>query len=86
MSAQAGTYTFFFLETGLTLALFCYFFVWIGILKNENGAPEDEENFEEAIKNVNTALNTTQVSKEGIAETNMFSDVFVCESWCNNLT
>uniref|UniRef100_A0A8C6D0Q9 NEDD8-activating enzyme E1 regulatory subunit n=1 Tax=Moschus moschiferus TaxID=68415 RepID=A0A8C6D0Q9_MOSMO len=31
-----------------------------GILKNENGAPEDEENFEEAIKNVNTALNTTQ--------------------------
>ncbi|KAB1273089.1 NEDD8-activating enzyme E1 regulatory subunit [Camelus dromedarius] len=32
-----------------------------GILKNENGAPEDEENFEEAIKNVNTALNTTQV-------------------------
>uniref|UniRef100_A0A2K6E2J7 NEDD8-activating enzyme E1 regulatory subunit n=1 Tax=Macaca nemestrina TaxID=9545 RepID=A0A2K6E2J7_MACNE len=32
-----------------------------GILKNENGAPEDEENFEEAIKNVNTALNTTQI-------------------------
>uniref|UniRef100_A0A8C2NBZ8 NEDD8-activating enzyme E1 regulatory subunit n=1 Tax=Cricetulus griseus TaxID=10029 RepID=A0A8C2NBZ8_CRIGR len=32
-----------------------------GILKNENGAPEDEENFEEAIKNVNTALNVTQV-------------------------
>ena len=34
------------------------------VLKNENGAPEDEENFEEAIKNVNTALNTTQVSKK----------------------
>uniref|UniRef100_A0A2K6G2Q4 NEDD8-activating enzyme E1 regulatory subunit n=1 Tax=Propithecus coquereli TaxID=379532 RepID=A0A2K6G2Q4_PROCO len=32
-----------------------------GILKNENGAPEDEENFEEAIKNVNTALNITQI-------------------------
>ncbi|XP_047385790.1 NEDD8-activating enzyme E1 regulatory subunit isoform X2 [Sciurus carolinensis] len=32
-----------------------------GILKNENGTPEDEENFEEAIKNVNTALNTTQI-------------------------
>ncbi|XP_062966576.1 NEDD8-activating enzyme E1 regulatory subunit isoform X2 [Cynocephalus volans] len=32
-----------------------------GILKNENGAPEDEENFEEAIKNVNIALNTTQI-------------------------
>lgn len=38
--------------------------ILIGILKNENGAPEDEENFEEAIKNVNTALNTTQVFKE----------------------
>ncbi|OBS72625.1 hypothetical protein A6R68_12798 [Neotoma lepida] len=34
-----------------------------GILKNENGAPEDEENFEEAIKNVNTALNITQVPR-----------------------
>ncbi|XP_074142634.1 NEDD8-activating enzyme E1 regulatory subunit isoform X2 [Sminthopsis crassicaudata] len=32
-----------------------------GILKNENGVPEDEENFEEAIKNVNTALSTTQI-------------------------
>ena len=32
-----------------------------GILKNENGVPEDEENFEEAIKNVNTALNPTKV-------------------------
>lgn len=40
------------------------FLTLIGILKNENGAPEDEENFEEAIKNVNTALNITQVLKE----------------------
>ncbi|XP_063801615.1 NEDD8-activating enzyme E1 regulatory subunit isoform X2 [Pseudophryne corroboree] len=32
-----------------------------GILKNENGIPEDEENFEEAVKNVNTALNTTKL-------------------------
>ncbi|KAM8983083.1 NEDD8-activating enzyme E1 regulatory subunit isoform 1-T1 [Ara ararauna] len=42
-----------------------------GILKNENGAPEDEENFEEAIKNVNTALNTTEIPK-GIEE--IFND------------
>ncbi|NXT45750.1 ULA1 enzyme, partial [Pluvianellus socialis] len=34
-----------------------------GILKNENGTPEDEENFEEAIKNVNTALNTTEIPR-----------------------
>ena len=32
-----------------------------GIRKNENGAPEEEENFDEAIKNVNTALNPTKV-------------------------
>ncbi|XP_068117926.1 NEDD8-activating enzyme E1 regulatory subunit [Hyperolius riggenbachi] len=31
-----------------------------GVLKNENGVPEDEENFEEAVKNVNTALNVTK--------------------------
>ncbi|XP_061201941.1 NEDD8-activating enzyme E1 regulatory subunit isoform X2 [Neopsephotus bourkii] len=42
-----------------------------GILKNENGVPEDEENFEEAIKNVNTALNTTEIP-EGIEE--IFND------------
>lgn len=36
-------------------------FLFSGILKNENGTPEDEENFEEAIKNVNTALNPTKV-------------------------
>lgn len=39
---------------------FCIFF-HSGILKNENGVPEDEENFDEAIKNVNTALNPTKV-------------------------
>uniref|UniRef100_A0A667X0M2 NEDD8-activating enzyme E1 regulatory subunit n=1 Tax=Myripristis murdjan TaxID=586833 RepID=A0A667X0M2_9TELE len=33
-----------------------------GILKNDNDVPEDEENFEEAVKNVNTALNPTKVS------------------------
>ncbi|XP_030060332.1 NEDD8-activating enzyme E1 regulatory subunit [Microcaecilia unicolor] len=32
-----------------------------GMLKKENGVPEDEENFEEAIKNVNTALNATKI-------------------------
>ncbi|RMC08977.1 hypothetical protein DUI87_13974 [Hirundo rustica rustica] len=43
-----------------------------GILKNENGTPEDEENFEEeAIKNVNTALNHTEVPR-GIEE--LFND------------
>ncbi|KAF3686539.1 NEDD8-activating enzyme E1 regulatory subunit APP-BP1 Amyloid protein-binding protein 1 [Channa argus] len=35
-------------------------FIREGILRNENGVPEDEENFEEAIKNVNTALNPTK--------------------------
>ncbi|KAK5603695.1 NEDD8-activating enzyme E1 regulatory subunit [Crenichthys baileyi] len=33
-----------------------------GIMKNENGVPEDEENFDEAIKNVNTALNQTKTA------------------------
>ncbi|XP_015279753.1 PREDICTED: NEDD8-activating enzyme E1 regulatory subunit [Gekko japonicus] len=32
-----------------------------GILKNESGVQEDEENFEEAIKNVNTAVIPTKV-------------------------
>ncbi|XP_038628682.1 NEDD8-activating enzyme E1 regulatory subunit [Tachyglossus aculeatus] len=32
-----------------------------GILKNDSGIAEDEENFEEAIKNVNTALGTTKI-------------------------
>lgn len=54
-------------------------FIFLGILKNENGTPEDEENFEEAIKNVNTALNTTQVFKELWRESDRkgFSEVLV---------
>ncbi|XP_041048459.1 NEDD8-activating enzyme E1 regulatory subunit isoform X1 [Carcharodon carcharias] len=32
-----------------------------GLLKKDDGAPEDEENFDEAIKNVNTALNPTKI-------------------------
>lgn len=36
-------------------------FVALGILKDEDGVPEDEENFEEAIRHVNTALNPTKV-------------------------
>ncbi|XP_077166064.1 NEDD8-activating enzyme E1 regulatory subunit isoform X2 [Paroedura picta] len=32
-----------------------------GILKNDNGVQEDEENFEEAIKNVNTAVVPTKI-------------------------
>uniref|UniRef100_A0A671TLC2 NEDD8-activating enzyme E1 regulatory subunit n=1 Tax=Sparus aurata TaxID=8175 RepID=A0A671TLC2_SPAAU len=49
-----------------------------GILKNENGVPEDEENFEEAIKNVNTALNPTKVPS---AVEDLFNSV-----QCNDIT
>uniref|UniRef100_A0A3Q3F4Y1 NEDD8-activating enzyme E1 regulatory subunit n=1 Tax=Labrus bergylta TaxID=56723 RepID=A0A3Q3F4Y1_9LABR len=49
-----------------------------GILKKENGVPEDEENFEEAIKNVNTALNATKVPTA-------VEDLFNSEQ-CNNIT
>uniref|UniRef100_A0AAY4AZ45 NEDD8-activating enzyme E1 regulatory subunit n=1 Tax=Denticeps clupeoides TaxID=299321 RepID=A0AAY4AZ45_9TELE len=49
-----------------------------GILKNENGAPEDEENFDEAIKNVNTALNATKISST-------VEDIFSCDL-CDNIT
>ncbi|XP_054245620.1 NEDD8-activating enzyme E1 regulatory subunit isoform X2 [Indicator indicator] len=49
-----------------------------GILKNENGTPEDEENFEEAIKNVNTALNTTEIPR-------CIEDIFN-DDCCVNLT
>uniref|UniRef100_A0A4W3JVY0 NEDD8-activating enzyme E1 regulatory subunit n=1 Tax=Callorhinchus milii TaxID=7868 RepID=A0A4W3JVY0_CALMI len=35
-----------------------------GILKNKDGVPEDEENFMEAIKNVNTALNPTKIPSD----------------------
>uniref|UniRef100_A0A671LLB9 NEDD8-activating enzyme E1 regulatory subunit n=1 Tax=Sinocyclocheilus anshuiensis TaxID=1608454 RepID=A0A671LLB9_9TELE len=49
-----------------------------GILTNENGKPEDEENFEEAIKNVNTALNPTKVPSAT-------EDIFNAEQ-CENIT
>ncbi|KAL3065605.1 hypothetical protein OYC64_015709 [Pagothenia borchgrevinki] len=49
-----------------------------GILKKENGVPEDEENFEEAIKNVNTALNPTKTPSA-------VEDLFNSEQ-CNNIT
>ncbi|XP_030620727.1 NEDD8-activating enzyme E1 regulatory subunit isoform X1 [Chanos chanos] len=49
-----------------------------GILRNENGALEDEENFDEAIKNVNTALNPTKISST-------VEDVFNGEQ-CENIT
>jgi len=45
----------------LAKMFFVCFSPLLGIMKNENGVPEDEENFEEAIKNVNTALNPTKV-------------------------
>uniref|UniRef100_A0A671MKZ5 NEDD8-activating enzyme E1 regulatory subunit n=1 Tax=Sinocyclocheilus anshuiensis TaxID=1608454 RepID=A0A671MKZ5_9TELE len=48
------------------------------ILTNENGTPEDEENFEEAIKNVNTALNPTKVPSAT-------EDIFNAEQ-CENIT
>lgn len=53
--------SFFFQHRSRLLWVFLHFSVFSGILKNENGTPEDEENFEEAIKNVNTALNPTKV-------------------------
>ncbi|KAM6981339.1 NEDD8-activating enzyme E1 regulatory subunit [Aplochiton taeniatus] len=49
-----------------------------GILKKENGVSEDEENFEEAVKNVNTALNPTKIPSA-------MEDFFNCEQ-CNNIT
>lgn len=51
----------FFGSSFLSLWVFLNFGIFSGILTNENGTPEDEENFEEAIKNVNTALNPTKV-------------------------
>ncbi|XP_028665555.1 NEDD8-activating enzyme E1 regulatory subunit [Erpetoichthys calabaricus] len=47
-----------------------------GIRKSETGAPEVEENFEEAIKNVNTALNPTKISRE-------VESIFNDEQCCN---
>ncbi|KAM8947650.1 NEDD8-activating enzyme E1 regulatory subunit [Pelodytes ibericus] len=49
-----------------------------GVLKNENGVPEDEENFEEAVKNVNTALNVTKISSN-------IEEIFNDER-CTNIT
>ncbi|CAL8246966.1 unnamed protein product [Lota lota] len=49
-----------------------------GILKKENGVREDEENFEEAVKNVNTALNPTKVPSS-------VEDLFNSEH-CTNIT
>ncbi|XP_056268503.1 NEDD8-activating enzyme E1 regulatory subunit [Pseudoliparis swirei] len=49
-----------------------------GIRKKENGGPEDEENFEEAIKNVNTALNPTKIPST-------VEDLFNSEE-CNDIT
>uniref|UniRef100_A0A8C5CKG3 NEDD8-activating enzyme E1 regulatory subunit n=1 Tax=Gadus morhua TaxID=8049 RepID=A0A8C5CKG3_GADMO len=49
-----------------------------GILKKENGVREDEENFEEAVKNVNTALNPTKVPSS-------VEDLFNSEQ-CTNIT
>uniref|UniRef100_A0AAR2LIJ7 NEDD8-activating enzyme E1 regulatory subunit n=1 Tax=Pygocentrus nattereri TaxID=42514 RepID=A0AAR2LIJ7_PYGNA len=49
-----------------------------GIRKNESGAPEEEENFDEAIKNVNTALNPTKISSA-------VDDIFNSEQ-CENIT
>uniref|UniRef100_A0A3Q2YZE7 NEDD8-activating enzyme E1 regulatory subunit n=1 Tax=Hippocampus comes TaxID=109280 RepID=A0A3Q2YZE7_HIPCM len=49
-----------------------------GILKNENGVLEYEENFEEAIKNVNTALNPTKIPS-------VIKDLFN-DDQCNNIT
>lgn len=51
----------FSFSSGLICCGFSLISVFSGILKNEKGTPEDEENFEEAIKNVNTALNPTKV-------------------------
>lgn len=47
-------------------------------MKNENGVPEDEENFEEAIKNVNTALNPTKIPSA-------VEDLFNSQQ-CSNIT
>ncbi|XP_020794539.1 NEDD8-activating enzyme E1 regulatory subunit [Boleophthalmus pectinirostris] len=49
-----------------------------GIRRNENGVPEDEENFDEAIKNVNTALNPTKIPTA-------VQDLFNSEQ-CNHIT
>ncbi|XP_065843401.1 NEDD8-activating enzyme E1 regulatory subunit-like [Oscarella lobularis] len=47
-----------------------------GILLNENGDPEDEENFDEAVKNVNSCLVPTRVPEE-------VESVFADPACCN---
>uniref|UniRef100_A0A8C7X309 NEDD8-activating enzyme E1 regulatory subunit n=1 Tax=Oryzias sinensis TaxID=183150 RepID=A0A8C7X309_9TELE len=49
-----------------------------GIIKTDGGVPEDEENFEEAIKNVNTALNLTKIPSS-------IENLFNSEQ-CNSIT
>ncbi|XP_069112998.1 NEDD8-activating enzyme E1 regulatory subunit-like isoform X3 [Argopecten irradians] len=49
-----------------------------GIRKNEEGVPEDEENFDEAVKSVNTSLVPTRIPSN---VQNLFED-----SCCNELT
>lgn len=45
------------------VSCFCFFpSLCAGILVNEHGVPEEEENFDEAIKAVNTALVPTRVT------------------------
>ena len=48
-----------------------------GIRKNENGVPEEEENFDEAIKSVNSSLNATGVSTENCF-CSFFSEMLKC--------
>ncbi|MCJ8750470.1 hypothetical protein PDJAM_G00267340, partial [Pangasius djambal] len=49
-----------------------------GIRTNENGTQEEEENFDEAIKNVNTALNATKICSS-------VEEIFRAEQ-CENIT
>ncbi|XP_062845507.1 NEDD8-activating enzyme E1 regulatory subunit isoform X2 [Trichomycterus rosablanca] len=49
-----------------------------GVRKNESGTPEDEENFDEAVKNVNTALNPIKINSS-------VEEIFSSEQ-CENLT
>ncbi|KAK3085260.1 hypothetical protein FSP39_000802 [Pinctada imbricata] len=53
-------------------------FIREGIRKNEDGVPEEEENFDEAIKSVNTALVPTRIPSEA---SSLFED-----PCCTNLT
>lgn len=49
-------------DLSVITAVFCtMFFALSGILVNKDGVPEEEENFDEAIKAVNSALVPTRV-------------------------